>query len=72
MPETPAQLAEAGYRIEFGGPGTASPLLGRYWWTCCKGDIVASGEDWATPQGAIADALRALAEDERAEQDRGE
>jgi hypothetical protein len=63
MPETPSQLAEKGYRIEFGTADHPTPEeRGRYWWTWARGsgsDV--SGEDWTTAEGAIADALQDLA-----------
>lgn len=56
-PETPADLAAAGYRIERGGPNDGD-LLGKFWWTWCKGGagVDASNQEWPTADDAIADA----------------
>jgi hypothetical protein len=66
-PETPKDLADAGYRIEFGEPGDYDDfpeLAGRFWWTWSRKGcgVEASTPEWGTADEAIADARRDQAE----------
>jgi hypothetical protein len=64
QPETPKDLADAGYRIELGteGRGDDEDLIGRYWWTWSKGSAVDSSDPtWDAAESAVLDARADLA-----------